>query len=140
MRAIQGIAFSLLLFIPVGAKAQVSRLGSDKRTIEATTTEKISVPSDAAIVKIGFNHTADTKDAAYNETVRIGGRIINALLDAGVSKEEIQTETVTVNREEEPLQKTSSLTKIRYSAEQQWRIHVPATDAQKIIDIAVAAG
>jgi uncharacterized protein len=45
-----------------------------------------------------------------------------------------------VGREEEPSQKISSSPKIRYSAEQQWRIHVAAADAQKTIDIAVAAG
>jgi len=116
-------------------------LGSDnKSTIEATTTEKISVPSDSAIVKIGFNHIADTKDAAYNETVRLGAKIIKALIDAGISKEEIQTETLNVGREEEPSRNISSSPKMRYSAEQQWRIHVVAADAQKTIDIAVAAG
>jgi len=116
-------------------------LGSDnKSTIEATTTEKISVPSDSAIVKVGFNHIADTKDAAYNETVRLGAKIIKALIDAGISKEEIQTETLNVVREEEPSRNISSSPKMRYSAEQQWRIHVVAADAQKTIDIAVAAG
>ncbi len=33
-----------------------------------------------------------------------------------------------------------SPTKTKYSAEQQWRIHVVAADAQKVVDIAVAAG
>jgi uncharacterized protein YggE len=142
MQAIQFLLalLSLVLLTPFCANAQVLRLGSDKRTVEATTTEKISVPSDSAIVKIGFNHIADTKDAAYGETVRLGAKIIKALLDAGISKEEIQTETLNVGREEEPSRNTSSSPKIKYSAEQQWRIHVVAADAQKTIDIAVTAG
>jgi uncharacterized protein len=141
MQAIRFLLLSFVLFTPFCADAQVLRLGSDnKRTIEATTTEKISVPSDSAIVKIGFNHVADTKDAAYNETVRLGAKIIKALIDAGISKEEIQTETLNVGREEEPSRNATSSPKIRYSAEQHWRIHVVAPDAQKTIDIAVAAG
>ncbi len=141
MRAIRFLFLAFVLFTPFCTNAQILRLGSDnKSTIEATTTEKISVPSDSAIVKIGFNHIADTKDAAYNETVRLGAKIIKALIDAGISKEEIQTETLNVGREEEPSRNISSSPKMRYSAEQQWRIHVVAADAQKTIDIAVAAG
>src|SRR6266581_3289619 len=132
MRAIRFLFLAFVLFTPFCTNAQILRLGSDnKSTIEATTTEKISVPSDSAIVKIGFNHTADTKDAAYNETVRLGAKIIKALIDAGISKEEIQTETLNVGREEEPSRNISSSPKMRYSAEQQWRIHVVAADAQK---------
>src|SRR6266436_4886049 len=141
MRAIRFLFLAFVLFTPFCTNAQILRLGSDnKSTIEATTTEKISVPSDSAIVKVGFNHIADTKDAAYNETVRLGAKIIKALIDAGISKEEIQTETLNVVREEEPSRNISSSPKMRYSAEQQWRVHVVAADAQKTIDIAVAAG
>lgn len=141
MRRVPHAFMTLIFLTPLHAKAQVLRLGSDnKKTIEATTTEKISVPSDSAIVKIGFNHVADTKDSAYGETVRQGAKIIKALTDAGIPKEEIQTESVSVGRDEEPTRNASSPPKVRYSAEQQWRIHVAATDAQKTIDIAMAAG
>jgi len=70
----------------------------------------------------------------------MGNKIIKALTDAGVPLEEIQTESLTVGREEDTYRNTGSSPKIRYTAEQQWRIHVVATDAQKIVDIAVAAG
>jgi uncharacterized protein YggE len=141
MRTICRLAFLFAFLAPLSTNAQVFRLGSDnKRTIEATTTEKISVPSDSAIVKVGFDHIAETKDAAYSETVRVGAKIIKALTDAGIPGEEIQTETLNVGREEDLPRNTGPSPKIRYSAEQQWRIHVIATDAQKVIDIAVAAG
>ena len=140
MQVIRYCALLMIFFVPLRASAQVFRLGSDnKRTIEATTTEKISVPSDSAVVKVGFDHITDTKDAAYSEAVRVGTKILKALTDAGIPGDEIQTETLNVGREED--QRTMNpLPKIRYSAEQQWRIHVAASDAQKVIDIAVAAG
>src|SRR6267142_923041 len=141
MRMIRCFTILLVVFVPRCANAQVLRIGSDsRRTIEATTTEKISVPADSAIVKVGFNHIADTKDAAYTESVRMGNRIVKALTGAGIPAEEIQTESVMVGREEVGQRGAGSPTRIRYSAEQQWRIHVVATDAQKVIDIAITAG
>jgi uncharacterized protein len=141
MRLICCVAISLVFCIPICTNAQVLRLGSDsRRTIEATTTEKISVPADSAIVKVGFSYIADTKDVAYNESVRMGNKIVKALTEAGIPPEEIQTESLSVGREEDTFRNTAPSPKIRYSAEQQWRIHVVATDAQKIVDIAVAAG
>jgi len=44
------------------------------------------------------------------------------------------------NREEDTRQSSEAHPKIRFNAEQQWRIQVVAADAQKVIDIAVAAG
>ncbi len=141
MRMIRCFTIVLVIFVPRCANAQVLRIGSDsRRTIEATTTEKISVPADSAIVKVGFNHVADTKDASYNETVRMGNKIVKALTGAGIPTEEIQTESLMVGREEEAQRGAGSRTKTRYSAEQQWRVHVVAGDAQKVVDIAVAAG
>src|SRR2546425_13379291 len=118
MRMIRSFTISLVIFVPLCANAQVLRIGSDsRRTIEATTTEKISVPADSALVKVGFNHIADTKDAAYNENVRMGNKILKALTDAGIPKEEIQTDSLSVAREENYPRNTASSLKIRYSAE-----------------------
>src|SRR6266478_2192974 len=130
MRMIRCFTILLVIFVPRCANAQVLRIGSDsRRTIEATTTEKISVPADSAIVKVGFNHVADTKDAAYNESVRMGNKIVKALTGAGIPTEEIQTEALTVGREEEGQRGMGSPTKTKYSAEQQWRIHAVAAGA-----------
>ncbi len=140
MRMIRCFTILLVIFLPRCANAQVLRIGSDsRRTIEATTTEKISVPADSAIVKVGFNHVADTKDAAYNESVRMGNKIVKALTGAGIPAEEIQTESLMVGREQEQ-RGMGSPTRTKYSAEQQWHIHVVAADAQKVVDIAVSAG
>lgn len=141
MRMIRCFIILLVIFVPRCANPQVLRIGSDsRRTIEATITEKISVPADSAIVKVGFNHVADTKDAAYNESVRMGNKIVKALTGAGIATEEIQTESLNVSREDDRERATGPSTKTKYSAEQQWRIHVVAAAAQKVVDIAVAAG
>jgi uncharacterized protein len=141
MRSVVALAMLGFLLIPSAVKAQVIRLGSDnRRTIEITTTGKVSVVADSAIVKLGFAHAAETKEAAYNESVRTGNKIIRVLLDAGISTEDIQTEALNVGQDEEARRGVGNSGRRQYTARQQWRIHVVATDAQRTVDIAVAAG
>jgi uncharacterized protein YggE len=136
-------AFTILVLglIPYGISAQVIRLGSDnRRTIEIAATGKVSVVADSAIVKLGFANVAESKDAAYAESVRVGNKIVHALLHAGESKEDIQTESLNVGLDDESQRGSGAVGKRLYSARQQWRIRVAAPDAQKTIDIAIAAG
>jgi len=130
------------ILTPLSVQAQVIRLGSDsRRTIEATTTEKISVLADAAIVKFGYSYTVDTKDSAYAESVRAGNKIIKALAGAGIPSDQIHSEALTLGREDDAFQKEAkSAAKPKYSASQEWRVHVSAVDAQKVVDLAVMAG
>jgi len=65
--------------------------------------------------------------------------VVLALTGAGIPAEEIQTESLMVGREQEQ-RGMGSPTRTKYSAEQQWHIHVVAADAQKVVDIAVSAG
>ncbi len=95
MKSHHALAVLTLVLIPCGIKGQVIRLGSDsKSTIEITTTGKISVVADSAVVKLGFAHVAESKNAAYGESVRMGNKIVRTLLDAGMSTEDIQTESL----------------------------------------------
>ena len=131
-----------VVLTPLSVHAQVIRLGSDsRRTIETTTTEKISVLADAAIVKFGYTYTADTKDSAYAESVKAGNKIIKAIAGAGIPSDQIHSEALTLVREDDSLQREAkSAAKPKYSALQEWRVHVSAVDAQKVIDLAVMAG
>jgi uncharacterized protein YggE len=79
------------------------------------------------------------KDAAFNDNKKISSQIVNALLDAKVSKEAIETESFSLQRKEE-FNGALSQKPPTFLAKQEWQIHVKASDAQKIIDIAVDAG
>jgi uncharacterized protein YggE len=141
VRFLGTLAILAFLLIASSVEAQVIRWGSDSRsTIEITTTGKVSVVADTAVVKLGFTHVAESKDAAYSESVRVGNKIVHVLLDAGISTEEIQTEALNVGQDEDSRRGGGAGAKRQYSARQQWRIHVAATDAQRVIDIGVAAG
>lgn len=129
----------VLLSMALVAPAKGRRPVTEQKTIEISATEKVVVPADTATVKIGYQNLALTKDAAYAENTRTANKILQAILDAGVPKESIETESLRLDQEPERYgQKPDQPS--RYSGNQKWQIHVKASDAQKIVDIAVAAG
>jgi len=133
------LAFALVLGMPLSASAQFSRVVSDKRNIEIRASEKVTVPAEIAIVKVGFQNQAPTKDAAYQENTKASAKVIQALLDAKIPKDSIETQTISLERQDEMNGPNATRT-TRFSADQEWRIHVKASEAQKVVDIAVAAG
>src|SRR5580692_9765772 len=91
------LTFALVLSIfPLSALAHFSRVMSDKRSIEIRASEKVTVPAEVAIVKVGFQNQAATKDAAYQENTKASAKIIQALLDAKIPKDSIETQTISL--------------------------------------------
>jgi len=132
--------FSLLsLSLPSAVLAGPERPVSTQKTIEVSATEKIEVIAEVAIIKVGCQNQAATKDAAYADNTRLGNKIIEALLDAGVAKEAIETESLNLEREQDRYGVKPSQP-LKYFASQKWQIRAQASEAQKIVDIAVAAG
>src|SRR5262245_13273975 len=84
----------LSMSLPLYSSAQSQHLASDRKTIEISATEKVVVAADLATIKIGYENQSATKDAAYTENTRIANKIIQAILDAGVPKEAIETESL----------------------------------------------
>jgi len=75
------------------------------------------------------------------EVVKTGNKITNALLAAGSTADQIQSEMVTISRDDDSLQREAkSVAKPRYTATQEWRVYVSASDAQKVVDLAVSSG
>ncbi len=137
MRVLAFIFLMFDIFISSSA-AQSSRIVSDKKTIEIRATDKISSPAEVATVKIGFQNVAPSKEAVYEENVRMANKIVQALRTAGTPAEGIETEAIRLDREDTAQGVKPAST--RFSADQEWRIRVKASEAQKIVDIAVSAG
>lgn len=129
------LLLSLILAVPAQAQFHVS----GEKTIEVSATEKIEVIADIATLKIGCQNQAATKDAAYAENTRIANKVIQALLDAGVPKQAIETETLNLEQEQDRYGVKPNQP-LKYLASQKWQIRAEASEAQKIVDIAVAAG
>jgi uncharacterized protein YggE len=112
---------------------------SKDRTIRVQATETISVPAEIATVKVGYTNTVATRDAAYNENVRISKKILQSLVDAGIPAAAIETQSISLEKQDEHRPDGSTRT-IGFAADQDWHVHVAAAEAQKTIDVAVAAG
>jgi hypothetical protein len=119
--------------------AQTVRQSSEQKTIEISATEKVSVTAEVATIKIGFQNQAATKDAAYAENTASANKILQALIDAGVPKEAVETETLNLGQDQERYGPNSNRS-TKFTASQQWQIRSKASEAQKIVDVAVAAG
>src|SRR6266478_7417406 len=118
---------TLTLCIPSVSFAQMERRGPDQKTIEISATEKVRVPAEAATIKIRFQNQAATKDVAYAENTRAANKILQALLDAGMPEEAIETETLNLGQEQERYEAKSN-PPARYTAKQQWQIYSKAAD------------
>jgi uncharacterized protein YggE len=129
----------LSVSLPLAASAQSEHPASGRKTIEVSATEKIEVIAEIATIKIGCQNQAPTKDAAYAENTRMANKVIQAMLDAGVPKEAIETETLSLEQEQDRYEAKLNQP-LRYFASQKWQIRAEASEAQKIVDIAVAAG
>lgn len=132
---------ALIVFIGTftPASAQMERIVSDKRTIEISASEKVAVPAEVAIVKVGYQNQAGTKDDAFAENKKTSSKIIQALLDAKVPRESIETQTLSLERNGEMNGVARSKSPV-FTADQEWRVHVKASEAQKVVDTMVAAG
>ena len=137
-----GLAFVPALAVsvfPSLASAQFSRVVGDKRVIEIRTSEKTTVPAEIATVKIGFQNQAASKDDAYLENTKVSAKIIQALIDARLPKEAIETQTISLERQE-VMNGANVVRPAKFTADQEWRVHVKASEAQKVVDVAVVAG
>lgn len=132
-------ALAMLASFPLSVSAQFTRVISDKRTIEIRATEKVSVPAEVATVKVGYQNEAATKNEAFEENKNVAAKVIQALLAAKVAKEAIETQAISLEREEQFNNGIPSKSP-NFTAKQGWHIRVNAADAQRVVDITVGAG
>lgn len=143
MRAMLGVAIAVFLCLAPSVFSQSNDINSQNRTIEVVVSEKAQAEPDIAEVTIGCLTYGQTQDQAYQANLAIADKVIKALLDAGVPKTQIETDSIElsetsgydVNDQPPAVRKTR-----QFKAHQSWHVRVAASDAQKIIDLAVQAG
>ncbi|MGH9778723.1 MAG: SIMPL domain-containing protein [Candidatus Acidiferrales bacterium] len=119
------------------ARAQQIDVDQQKGTLALNVTEAVEVDAELAVLGIGYANRASSQQAAFSENVKAADQIVQALLKAGIPKENIETEELELSRyessdEQQPGQE--------FRAYQKWRVKVAAVDAQRVVDIAVEAG
>jgi len=130
----------LSTFAITAAQSQTITVNKENRTIAVTATDSASAPADVATVNVGYFILAPDAPTAYANGSKISNAILKALLDAKISKQQIesaeqrlfQTNFNESDKEDRAAQ--------RFSLTQSWTVKVPAENAAQVLDIAVRAG
>ena len=134
----------VVLWCTVGllpAFSQQILVNRQNKTIAITAEDSVSVEPEVATITLGFQNYALTKDAAYQESVRVSNEVTNALLNGGVPKSALETESIRLQRVEPDDKWTAEEKKARqFHASQSWIIHVSAARAQAVVDMGLRAG
>ncbi len=133
---------SLVLGLVPIASAQGIQINKENRTISVTTSDSIEVEPEIAVIEIGYHNYGATQDAAYGDSGKVSGKLIQSLLAAGLDKNAIETQAVrleTVFQQDKDW--TPDQRKDRqFQASQLWSIRVAVADAGKFVDSAIAGG
>ncbi|HZU43375.1 MAG TPA: SIMPL domain-containing protein [Terriglobales bacterium] len=123
------------------AFSQQIQVNRQNKTIAITADDSVSVDPEVAIITVGYQNYAPTKDAAYDDNVRVSNEVTKALLSRGVQKSAVETESLRLERAERDEKWTIEEKKERqFQATQTWTIHVTAERAQAVVDTALRAG
>ncbi len=125
------------------AHAQSIQITQNNRAIEITTTASASQMADVAVLHIGYKVYGHTSKDAYARASETSNAIADALKEAGVPKDHIQSINQSVNETQSyenqnltPQQRAAR----KYRAEQTWTVKLKAKRAAKVLNLAVAAG
>lgn len=131
------LVFSFL----VPATAQEIQVSRQNKTIAVTAEESVTVDPEVAVVMIGYHSYGPTQDAALQDNLRVSAKIIQALLDAHIPKESIETKRLQMQLVDPDEKWTPEMKKDRqFEARQSWTIRVPASQANAVVDVATQAG
>lgn len=123
--------------------SQSIEVNRQNRTVEVTVTETVRAEADQAKVTFGCLSYGETHDRAYQANLETAAKVIKAILGAGISKDQIESDALELSESNagDIPGKPSNISKLRqYKAHQSWRVRLAASEAQKLIDIAVQAG
>jgi uncharacterized protein YggE len=135
------ISWLLPVLVAVAVQAQEIEVNRQNKTIAVTADESTTADAEVAVLDIGYRNYAPTQDAAFHENLRVAGHITEALLQAKIAADNIETEKLSLGRAQLDQNWTEQLKKERaFEAQQSWHVHVSVAQAQTIVDLAVKAG
>jgi uncharacterized protein YggE len=123
--------------------AQSIQVDQKNRTIELSAQSSIEVEADIVSITVGYHNWGETHDLAYSENMRFADQILKTWTDAGVAQKDIVTAELTSNPvadDDLNAMPAAERKERRYEAKQSWTIVAKPEVAQKLLDLAVAAG
>ncbi|HUO25446.1 MAG TPA: SIMPL domain-containing protein [Candidatus Aquilonibacter sp.] len=121
--------------------SQDIQVNRQNKTIAITADESVSADAEVAEIEIGFHNFGPTQDAAFKDNVRAADKIVQSILAVGVAKTDIETEKLGLGRVEPEEKWSPELKRERqFKAEQSWKVRLPVSQAQAVVDLAVRSG
>jgi uncharacterized protein len=118
-------------------------VSKDNRTIAITATDSVIALADVATVHVGFQVYGVDHDATYAAGSKASNAIVSALKGAGVPQNAIESQNQNL-REVQPFERqnfTDAEKAARHFVlDQSWTVRTNATDAARVLDVAVKAG
>ena len=131
------LAFPLFVSAQMAAGPSLS-INKENRTISLSATDHAEADPDVADLHIGYTAYGATLKDAYKTASDSSNAIIKAILDAGASRSEIQSQNQFVSRLNDYEIKAQK--GMKYSVQQSWTVSVVPKDAALVLDAAVEAG
>jgi hypothetical protein len=118
-------------------------VSKDNRTIAITATDSVTALADVATVHVGFVAYGVDHDSTYAAGSHVSNAIVAALKGAGVPADAIESENQ--NLAEVQVYQLTGLSdadkaKRKWVLNQSWTVRTDATDAARVLDLAVKAG
>lgn len=128
-------SFALVVAIAVASMFVASctqHSSSNQRTLTVSATETADAEPDQAVLHIGFDTPAEDAKSAHADGARKSNAIIAAVKQAGISENDIRSESQYLYRvwSEEH----------KFKMAQQWTVKVSPERAAEVLDIAISAG
>lgn len=122
--------------------AQTIQINRDNKTIAVTATDEATAVADVAAISVGFQVFAPDSDSAYAQGGKLSHAIMDALHNAGVKDEAIESAEQGLQRTQFFDDKTTPEERVKHAFEfhQSWTVTVPPKLAPDVIRDAVAAG
>jgi len=147
MMRITGMALCVAVLAITASAAQMPGEGvtvsKENRTIAVTATDSVTVTADVATVYVGFVVYGVDHDSTYADGSKTSNAIVDALKKAGVPTDAIESQNQSL-AEVQPFQQNQlsaeEKAKRKWSLTQSWAVHANASDAARVLDVAVKAG
>jgi len=132
------VLWCALVVVPWTA-AQTRELRNSQKSIAVTVTDSASAQADMATLHFAATSFGVSRESAYATNVIHANKILKAVTDAGIPKQDIETESVTIS--EADFREHPTWPKERpFSASQGWSVRVSAPQARNILDLVMQNG
>jgi uncharacterized protein len=133
-----------LVFVVLSSATLFSQhveISGNNKTIAVSADASVSADPEIAILHLAFTNYAKAKEDAFQTNVSVSNQILSKIAEAGVKKEQIESDDLSLDRAE-PINGWTAVERAerQFKARQAWKIRVPVARAESIVQAAVKAG